>query len=69
MGARTVEHVRNRPILRISTHFSAAVSLLFSVWLFFGTGQKLEGLFVATWVPAILAFGVFEATIRRGGGS
>jgi len=44
-----------------------AVVIAFSlgVYLFF-TGQRDQGLFAATWVPAILAFGIYFKLMRRG---
>lgn len=58
-------------ILRISILLAAAASLVLSVWLFFANDatndDKLNGIFVGTWVPSILALGVFLiASNKRG---
>ena len=44
----------------------AAVLLSFAlgVYLFF-TGSHEQGIFVATWVPAILGFGIYFKLLRR----
>lgn len=34
------------------------ISFVVSAYLWFG-GQKMEGLFTAIWVPAILGFGIY----------
>jgi len=56
-------------ILRLTILFSAAASLVLSVALFFAndatTDDKLNGIFVGTWVPSILALGAFLVTARR----
>jgi hypothetical protein len=43
----------------------AAVSIAFSlgVYLFF-YGEREQAIFVATWVPAILAFGIYFKLMR-----
>lgn len=58
-------------ILRISILLAAAASLVLSVWLFFAndatTDDRLNGIFVGTWVPSILALGAFLiASNKRG---
>ncbi len=56
-------------ILQLTTLLAAAASLVLSVWLFFANGgavdDKLNGIFVGTWVPSILALGAFLFTARR----
>ena len=58
-------------ILRITTLLAAGASLVLSVWLFFANeasvDDKLNGIFVGTWVPSILALGAFlvAASKRR----
>lgn len=42
----------------LTVMFVTFASFLLSVYLWFG-GQKDEGLFVAVWVPSLLALGVF----------
>ena len=37
---------------------AVAVSFLVSAYLWFG-GQRLEGVFTAIWVPAILGFAIY----------
>ena len=58
-------------ILQFTTLLAAAVSLVLSVWLFFaneGTmDDKLNGIFVGTWVPSILALGAFLVASQRKG--
>jgi hypothetical protein len=58
-------------ILRITILFAAAASLLLSVWLFFANGgdteDQLNGIFVGTWVPSILALGGFLVLTQRKG--
>ena len=48
-------------ILQFTTLLAAAASLVLSVWLFFANDgsmdDKLNGIFVGTWVPSILALG------------
>lgn len=59
-------------ILRITTLLAAGASLVLSVWLFFANeasvDDKLNGIFVGTWVPSILALGAFlvAASKRKG---
>jgi hypothetical protein len=56
-------------ILQFTTLLAAAASLVLSVWLFFaneGTmDDKLNGIFVGTWVPSILALGAFLVASPR----
>lgn len=58
-------------ILQLTTLLAAAASLVLSVWLFFaneGTmDDKLNGIFVGTWVPSILALGAFLVASQRNG--
>ena len=58
-------------ILQITTLLAAGGSLALSVFLYFANDSsmddKLNGIFVGTWVPSILALGAFlVATQRRG---
>ena len=46
---------------------AVAISFAVSAYLWF-TGQKEEGLFTATWVPAILAFGIYFNVMAIKGG-
>jgi len=50
---------------------AAAASLVLSVWLFFANDgsmdDKLNGIFVGTWVPSILALGAFLVASQRNG--
>lgn len=41
-----------------------AVAFVLGVYLFF-SGQREQGIFAATWVPAILAFGIYFKLMRR----
>ena len=41
-----------------------AVAFTVGVYLFF-TGEREQGIFAATWVPAILAFGIYFKLMRR----
>ncbi len=41
---------------------AAFLSMLFSIYLWFFSGDPLSGVFVGTWVPSILALG---ALLRR----
>jgi hypothetical protein len=56
-------------ILQFTTLLAAAASLVLSVWLFFANGgsmdDKLNGIFVGTWVPSILALGAFLVAAQR----
>ena len=58
-------------ILQFTTLLAAAASLAMSVWLFFANDgsmdDKLNGIFVGTWVPSILALGAFLVASRRSG--
>ena len=58
-------------ILQLATLLAAAASLVLSVWLFFANGgavdDKLNGIFVGTWVPSILALGGFLIASQRKG--
>nr|MBU6203505.1 hypothetical protein [Acidobacteriota bacterium] len=59
-------------ILQITTLLAAAGSLAMSVWLFFANDgsvdDKLNGIFVGTWVPSILALGAFLVASQRRNG-
>ena len=59
-------------ILQFTTLLAAAASLVLSVWLFFANDgsmdDKLNGIFVGTWVPSILALGAFLVAAQRNGG-
>jgi len=46
---------------------AVAISFAVSAYLWF-TGQKEEGLFTATWVPAILGFGIYFNVMAIKGG-
>ncbi|MFZ9533324.1 MAG: hypothetical protein ACO29D_07605 [Ilumatobacteraceae bacterium] len=58
-------------ILQFTTLLAAAASLVLSVWLFFAIDgsmdDKLNGIFVGTWVPSILALGAFLVASQRNG--
>jgi len=58
-------------ILQVTTLLAAAASLVLSVWLFFANDgsmdDKLNGIFVGTWVPSILALGAFLVVAQRNG--
>ena len=58
-------------ILQFTTLIAAAASLAMSVWLFFANDgsmdDKLNGIFVGTWVPSILALGAFLVASRQSG--
>jgi hypothetical protein len=58
-------------ILQFTTLLAAAASLAMSVWLFFANDgsmdDKLNGIFVGTWVPSILALGAFLVASQRNG--
>jgi len=58
-------------ILQFTTLLAAAASLAMSVWLFFSNDgsmdDKLNGIFVGTWVPSILALGAFLVASQRNG--
>ena len=43
---------------------AVVVSFALGVYLFF-TGNHEQGIFVATWVPAILGFGIYFKLLRR----
>ena len=43
---------------------AVAVAFILGVYLFF-TGEREQGTFVATWVPAVLAFGIYFKLMRR----
>lgn len=43
---------------------AVVISFGLGVYLFF-TGYREQGTFVATWVPAILAFGIYFKLMRR----
>ena len=42
----------------------AGIAFVLGVYLFF-TGDREQGIFVATWVPAVLAFGIYFKLMRR----
>lgn len=42
----------------------ALISFVLGVYLFF-YGDREQGIFVATWIPAILAFGIYFKLMRR----
>jgi hypothetical protein len=42
---------------------AVVISFVLGVYLFF-TGNHDQGLFVATWVPAILGFGIYFKLMR-----
>lgn len=44
---------------------AVVIAFALGVYLFF-TGQHEQGIFAATWVPAILAFGIYFKLMRRG---
>ncbi len=49
-------------ILRISILIAAVASLALSVFIFFASDSdnaELNGIYIGTWVPSILALGVF----------
>jgi hypothetical protein len=56
-------------ILRATILVGAGASLVLSVWLYFSGGStmddKLNGIYVGTWVPSILAFGAFLVATER----
>ena len=58
-------------ILRATTLVAAFASFLFSVYLYFANDgsmdDKLNGIFVGTWVPSILALGGFLIASQRKG--
>lgn len=69
-GAETVRYRYMQPIkiLQATTLLAAGASLAMSVWLYFGGGEKLDGIFVGIWVPSILSLGAFiVASSRRSG--
>lgn len=44
---------------------AVTIAFVLGVYLFF-TGQREQGIFAATWVPAILAFGIyFKLLVRK----
>ena len=44
---------------------AVVIAFALGVYLFF-TGQREQGIFTATWVPAILAFGIYFKLMRQG---
>ncbi|MFM8483746.1 MAG: hypothetical protein ACKOBT_10395 [Actinomycetota bacterium] len=58
-------------ILRLTILVAALASLAMSVWLFFANDgepdDKLNGIYVGTWVPSILALGAFLVVTQRKG--
>lgn len=55
-------------ILQTTTLLAAGASLATSVWLYFGGGEKFDGIFVGMWVPSILALGAFIVSSSRRSG-
>lgn len=43
---------------------AVVIAFVLGVYLFF-TGNREQGLFVATWVPAILCFGIYFKLLRQ----
>lgn len=43
---------------------AVAIAFVLGVYLFF-SGYRDQGIFVATWVPAVLAFGIYFKLLRR----
>jgi len=43
---------------------AVAISFVLGVYLFF-TGDRVQGIFAAMWVPAILAFGIYFKLLTR----
>lgn len=43
---------------------AVAISFVLAVYLWF-SGNRDQGLFAATWVPAILAFGIYFKLLRQ----
>lgn len=43
---------------------AVTVAFVLGVYLFF-TGHREQGIFAATWVPAVLAFGIYFKLMRR----
>jgi len=58
-------------ILQITTLLAAGASLVLSVWMYFANDgsmdDKLNGIFVGTWVPSLLALGAFLVASQRRG--
>jgi hypothetical protein len=58
-------------ILQITTLLAAGASLILSVYLYFSNDgameDRLNGIFVGTWVPSILALGAFLVASQRRG--
>ena len=58
-------------ILRLTILVAALASLAMGVWLFFANDgeldDKLNGIYVGTWVPSILALGAFLVVTQRKG--
>ncbi len=52
------------PSLRPKVPFLVAgfLSFLFSVYLYFGLGEEMAGIFVGLWVPSIHSLGTLIAT-------
>jgi len=63
--AERYRYVRPIKILQTTTLLAAGASLATSVWLYFGGGEKLDGIFVGIWVPSILALGAFIVASSR----
>ena len=43
---------------------AVAIAFTLGVYLFF-SGEREQGIFAATWVPAILCFGIYFKLMRR----
>jgi hypothetical protein len=43
---------------------AVAIAFVLGVYLFF-SGYRDQGIFVGTWVPAVLAFGIYFKLLRR----
>lgn len=65
------KHMDMKPtqILLVTTLLAAAGSLAMSVFLYFANDgtidDKLNGIYVGTWVPSILALGAFLVASQR----
>ncbi len=61
--------MKPRQILLITTLLAAGGSLAMSVFIYFSNSssvdQKLNGIYVGTWVPSILALGAFLVVAQR----
>ena len=63
------EDMKPTQILLVTTLLAAAGSLAMSVFLYFANDgtidDKLNGIYVGTWVPSILALGAFLVSSQR----